>query len=196
MTTTYKNMTDLCKAHKTPNYTYNRADVINILQQFFGFASKQNHNFYRDSNPWYEQILDIFNKRNLGSLFVNDNELMMGLELAMMDIKTTVLNKFESMILAPHIVLRSHNLFMSLSNSLQFYIRSTAAKVPVNYPVSDNQQLYIVQEDERGAKYTSKGSVNKAHKVISGYIANLETYEVIEESLTAEQVMRIVNGTF
>lgn len=195
MTQTYKNATELCKAHKIPNFSYNRSDVLNILQQYHAFIYKQYHGFYREGNDWYKQILDIIENRRVTSMFSNDQELMTGLELAMMDIKTNVMSNFERMILAPHIVLRSYNLFKSLLSSLEVYTKSLIKHTPVEYPVNDNQMLYIVQIDENGAKYTSKGSVNKGHKVVGGYIANIETCEVIEE-LSVEQVLSIVNGTF
>ena len=57
--------------------------------------------------------------------------------------------------------------------------------------IKDNERLMVTQRNEDGALY-STGSINVFHKIIDGYIQDIETGAIVKE-LTANEVIDIFN---
>lgn len=124
MVTVYKNATELCKAHREPSLNYNYTDVVDILQQYYKFVYHQWHWWYKENNENYKGILTISERRLRGFLTISERRLLTQLKAAIQDIKNGPMNEFDRLILAPHVVMRTYNLFKSLQKSLEIYIEN------------------------------------------------------------------------
>ena len=122
MTKTYKNMQQLCNDHRAPKLDYSRQDIGDILQQYYAFIYHRYHSIYKENNPNYRQILDIIEHRMLDVDFTDNDKSFIALIDAINDIKRGPLNVLQNSVLAPHVILRSYNLFNSLLESVTIHL--------------------------------------------------------------------------
>ena len=122
MTKTYKNMVSLCHDHRAPKLDYNQHDVADIIQQYYDLCYRQYHTFYKENNPTYRQMLDIIECFLSRKTHQTAGELKLALIQAVKEIKNGPLNTLENLTLAPHVIMRSYNLFNSLLRSIMLFM--------------------------------------------------------------------------
>jgi len=127
MTTQYRNQTELCKAHRTPSLNYTHQDIVDIIDQYHVLIHKQWHSQYKRRNQNYERILDLIASQFAGIGSFDTYQLSKSLKYSIKYIKDTIIAHINDTNpgydLAPHIVMRTYNLFVSLDKSLDIYMR-------------------------------------------------------------------------
>lgn len=122
----YKNHTALCKDHREPSLNYTPSDIIEVINQYHDLIYKQWHGFYKSKNEHYEQILNLIQaqfaqSRNMSSLMLT-TALKQSIDYIKNEIIAHISDKYPGYMLAPHIVMRTYNLFVSLEKSLEIYV--------------------------------------------------------------------------